>query len=122
MLTKTDDDATFTGAMVTGLVMKSEMVSSVGEFTTLSHRTTVLRQSFRLDLLRAVSCSTLRSGIFPSRELKAVEVSYARACLTHRISPLASPLTLSDIETRLLDQNSKIRPNLLKNKAKKGQI
>ncbi|GBM15412.1 hypothetical protein AVEN_199665-1 [Araneus ventricosus] len=36
---------------------------------------------------------TLISGISPSRELKAVEVSYARACLSHRISPLICPLT-----------------------------
>ncbi|GBL90728.1 hypothetical protein AVEN_219382-1 [Araneus ventricosus] len=39
-----------------------------------------------------VSCWALRSGLTPSLELKAVEVSYARAL--YRISPL----TLSDIE------------------------
>ncbi|GBO36726.1 hypothetical protein AVEN_161006-1 [Araneus ventricosus] len=52
------------------------------------------------DHLRAVSCWTLRSGISPSRELKAVEVSYARACLSSLDigSHLSSPLTLSDIE------------------------
>ncbi|GBN51049.1 hypothetical protein AVEN_153789-1, partial [Araneus ventricosus] len=45
-LTETDDGAIFTGAVVTGFGY--EVVSSVGEFTTLSYCTAVLRQSSRL--------------------------------------------------------------------------
>ncbi|GBM87452.1 hypothetical protein AVEN_9554-1 [Araneus ventricosus] len=76
---------------------ESEMISSVGEFTILSLRTTVFGQSSCLTTY-ARSVWTLRSGISPSRELKAVKVSYTRVRLAHRISPLISPLTLSDIE------------------------
>ncbi|GBM44419.1 hypothetical protein AVEN_142645-1, partial [Araneus ventricosus] len=68
-------------------VDESEMVSSVGEFTILSRRTTPPTHGQFLDVLR--------SGISPSRELKAVEVSYARASLSS--SDLTSRLT-SDSE------------------------
>ncbi|GBM61750.1 hypothetical protein AVEN_166877-1 [Araneus ventricosus] len=57
----------------------SEMISSVGEFTSLAYRTTVLRPGFRLrPPTRSQLLDIVRSGFSPSRELKTVAVSYSR--------------------------------------------
>ncbi|GBO04212.1 hypothetical protein AVEN_56312-1 [Araneus ventricosus] len=62
---------------------ESEMVSSVGEFISPAYRTTVLRQYSRLQPpARGQFLDILRSRISPSRELKAVPVSYSRVRLS----------------------------------------
>ncbi|GBM81763.1 hypothetical protein AVEN_247877-1 [Araneus ventricosus] len=66
-----------------------EIVSSVGEFTTLSYRTTVLRQSSRLTTYARSVAGHIEIRNLACPGLEAVEVSYLRVRLTY-LSHLSS--------------------------------